>query len=207
VVPAKESKPYHVNEIARIWRGSPHPKNIALLDNDFFGGPEWRERAEEMMIPGFRICLNQGINIRSLTEEQAEVLARLPLYDFKFQRRRIYTAWDSIREMKVFMRGVERLAKYGCEPSKLLVYMLIGFEPGETDELRLQRFHELVKLGAKPYPMPYNNADKDLRRFQRWAVTGAHRKVSYADYDPSTYDRERRHGRDPENTLPFVLVP
>jgi hypothetical protein len=205
-VPAKEGKPYHVNEVARIWRGSPWPKHIALLDNDFFGGPQWRERAQEMMIPGFKICLNQGINIRSLTDEQAEILASLPLYDFQFQERRIYTAWDSIRELKVFMRGVERLTKYGCPPSRLMVYMLIGYEPGETDELRLQRFNELVNLGAKPYPMPYNNADKRLRRFQRWAVTGAHTVVSFADYDPRTYDRERRRGDDQQEMLPFEIV-
>lgn len=116
---------------------------------------------------GFRVCLNQGVNLRDLTDEQAEVLAGLPLYDFKFRRRRIYTAWDSLREVRLFMRGVERLTRYGCPPTRLLVYMLIGYEPGETDDLRLQRFNELVKLGCKPYPMPYNSRDPALRRFQR----------------------------------------
>jgi hypothetical protein len=201
VVPTKEGRPKEVSEVIRIWRGEPWPRHVALLDNDFFS-TGWERRAAGMA--GFRVCLNQGVNLRDLTDEQAEVLAGLPLYDFKFRRRRIYTAWDSLREVRLFMRGVERLARYGCPPTRLLVYMLIGYEPGETDDLRLQRFNELVKLGCKPYPMPYNSRDPALRRFQRWAVTGAHKCVPFAEYDSTSHDRKRRNRRI-FDSVPFEL--
>ena len=44
VVPKKEGKPRSANTIADIWRGKPHPKKLHLLDNDFFGNPDWRAR-------------------------------------------------------------------------------------------------------------------------------------------------------------------
>ena len=68
VVPKKEGKPRSVNTIASIWRGEPYPKHLHLLDNDFFGQPreQWEARIGEMIDGGFRVCLNQGINIRMI---------------------------------------------------------------------------------------------------------------------------------------------
>ena len=31
-----------------IWRKESYPRNIVLLDNDFFGQPNWRRRIEEI---------------------------------------------------------------------------------------------------------------------------------------------------------------
>ena len=37
VVPGKEGKNRDNGPIHQIWRGEPHPKEIILMDNDFFG--------------------------------------------------------------------------------------------------------------------------------------------------------------------------
>ncbi len=37
VVPQKEGKNRSTQTIAEIWRGAGHPRNLHLLDNDFFG--------------------------------------------------------------------------------------------------------------------------------------------------------------------------
>ena len=39
-----------------IWRGEGYPKNIVLLDNDFFGQPKpaWRALLDEARVGGFR---------------------------------------------------------------------------------------------------------------------------------------------------------
>jgi hypothetical protein len=80
VVPAKEGKPRSVNP-SPIWRGEPYPKHLHLLDNDFFGQPEWRERVAEIRDGGFKVCMSQGINVRLIDEEAAKALATIEYRD------------------------------------------------------------------------------------------------------------------------------
>jgi hypothetical protein len=98
VVPQKEGKARSFNTIHDIWRGPPYPKHLRLLDNDFFGQrrEQWQARIEESRAGGFKVCLNQGINIRMIDDESAAALASIPLYDDSFSTRRLYTAWDNI---------------------------------------------------------------------------------------------------------------
>lgn len=79
VVPVLEGRARSNSTIARIWRGPGHPKRIALLDNDFFGNPEWRAVADEVVEGGYEVCINQGINVRALAgrTKVAGVLGRL----------------------------------------------------------------------------------------------------------------------------------
>lgn len=132
VVPNKEGRPHHANTVRSIWRGEGHPKHLHLLDNDFFGGPHWRERISEIRDGGFKVCLNQGINVRLINEEAAEALASVEYRDDQFHERRLYTAWDNFKNESVFFRGVDRLEKAGIPPRHLMAYMLIGFDPKET---------------------------------------------------------------------------
>lgn len=60
----REGEARGVSTLHEIWRGEPWPKHIVLLDNDFFGQKEWQERLREAIDGGFKICFNQGINIR-----------------------------------------------------------------------------------------------------------------------------------------------
>lgn len=184
VVPAKEGKPRSVNTIADIWRGAGHPKSLHLLDNDFFGQPReaWRERLREVRDGGFKVCFNQGINIRLVDDEIAAQLATVQYRDDSFRERRLYTAWDNLRDEAVFFRGVDRLEHAGIPPSHLMAYMLVGFDPTETEERRFHRFARMVERGIRPYPMVYDRSRRDLTAFQRWAVTGLYRAVAWADY-------------------------
>ncbi len=184
VVPQKEGKPRSTQTIWDIWRRDPHPKKLHLLDNDFFGQPkeQWRQRIKEIQDGGFRVTLSQGINVRLIDDEAAEALASIEYRDTKFQRRKLYMAWDNLRDEKVFFRGVERLRKAGIPPTHLRVYMLIGFDPLETWKRIFHRFDKMVELGIEPYPMVFNNKRKDLKAFQRWVVTGLYRAVPWEDY-------------------------
>jgi hypothetical protein len=182
VVPKKEGKPTSVNTIESIWRGEPYPKKLHLLDNDFFGGPEWRERIKEIRDGGFRVCLSQGINTRLINDEAAEALASIQYRDTKFKERRLYTAWDNLGDEKVFFRGVDTLQRAGIPPTHLRTYMLIGFAKDETWERIWHRFNRMVEMGIEPYPMVYDRGRKDLCAFQRWVITGLYRAVPWEDY-------------------------
>src|SRR5256885_16921060 len=84
VVPDKEGFPVGAQTIAEIWRGDPYPRKLHLLDNDFFGGPAWRSRIDEIRQGGFKVCMAQGFNTRLITPEAAEALASVEYRNTKF---------------------------------------------------------------------------------------------------------------------------
>ena len=182
VVPKKEGKPRSVNTIWDIFRGDPWPRCLHLLDNDFFGQDVWRERIAEIRDGGFKVSFNQGINVRFITDEAAEALASIEYRDDQFQHRRIYTAWDNRKDEKIFFRGIDMLERAGIPGKHVMAYMLIGYDPHETEDARLDRFHKMTKRGILPFPMVYDRSRKDLKHFQRWAVTGLYRAVPWEDY-------------------------
>lgn len=183
VVPKKEGRPRSVNTIADIYRPGT-PKNVCLLDNDFFGQPQeqWLARINEIKDGGFKVAFNQGINIRLITDEASHWLAQIPYYDDQFKTRRLYTAWDNLKDERIFFDGVDRLESAGVPPTHLMVYMLIGFDPSETWERIFHRFDRMVERGIKPYPMVYNNNRQDLRKFQRWVVRGYYRFIPWHNF-------------------------
>ncbi|RWQ35544.1 MAG: radical SAM protein [Mesorhizobium sp.] len=191
VVPGKEGRPVSVATVADIWRGTgknyPHPKHLHLLDNDFFGQSEdqWRARIEEVREGGFKVSFTQGINVRAMTEDVAAALATIEYRDDAFSRRRLYTAWDNLKDEDVFFRGVDLLRRHGIPPSHLMVFMLVGFDKRETWDRIFHRFNRMVDLGIRPYPMVFDHTRRDLKRFQRWVVTGLYRAVPFDQYDPS----------------------
>lgn len=184
VVPAKEGKPRPTSTVMDIWRGNEHPRKLLLLDSDFFGQPEdaWRERINEIRAGGFRVCLEQGINIRTITDDQAVALASIEYRCTGFKRRRLYCAWDRLRDERRFFEGVDRLERAGVPPRHLRAYMLIGHDPEETIKSRLYRFNRMVGRGIEPYPMPIDRKRKDLMAFSRWATTGLYRAVPWEEY-------------------------
>jgi hypothetical protein len=182
VVPKKEGKNRSAATIAEIWRGPPYPKKLHLLDNDFFGNPDWRERLREIREGKFRVCLSQGINVRLINQEAAEALATIEYRDTKFQRKRLYTAWDNLKDEGVFFRGMDTLERAGIPALNVMAYMLIGYDKAETWERIWHRFNRMVERGIKPYPMVYDRRRKDLCRFQRWVNMGLYRIVPWDEY-------------------------
>lgn len=183
VVPQKEGRPRSVNSISDIWRPDTE-RCVVLLDNDFFGQPQeqWQARLGEILDGDFRVCFNQGINIRLIDDESAHWLSKIKYYDDQFTTRRLYTAWDNLKDEHIFFDGVEKLERHGISPKHLMVYMLIGFDPTETMERIMYRFNRMVERGIRPYPMVYNNKDKMLKKFQRWVVRRYYEFVKWEDY-------------------------
>ena len=78
-----------------------------------------------------------------------------------------------------------------------MAYMLIGWDKRETWERIHHRFERMVARGVKPYPMVFDCRDTDperyhdLKRFQRWAVTGLYRVIPFADYDAGRKSRNK----------------
>ena len=186
VVPKKEGGISTGRPIAEIWRGDPWPRHVVLLDNDFFGHPEWRARVRELTDGQFRVCLTQGINVRLIDDEGAEALASLDYRDGTFRERRLYTALDNPKDTGRFEAGVGRLIDHGVKGRHILVYMLIGFWPGETSADRIARLKTIRAMGALPYPMPFVRTP-ELIGFQRWAIGGYDRQIPWTDWAHADY--------------------
>lgn len=178
VVPRKEGRARPHMSIGEIWRGGEYPRQLLLLDNDFFGNSQWKERHREMVDGGFAVSFSQGINARMLNEETATAIAALKYQDDSMSRPRIYTAWDSKPDERRLFRGLECLVRAGVKPDHIMVYMLVGYWPGETHADREYRRTRLRAFGARPYPMPYVRTD-ELRWFQGWVVTRADLHVTW----------------------------
>ena len=183
VVPKKEGRPRSTNTINNIWReGTEH--NVVLLDNDFFGQSvdQWQARIAELQDGSFRVSFNQGVNIRLVNDEAAAALASVDYYDDQFKTRRLYTAWDKLGDEQIFFRGLERLQKVGIPPQHVMVYMLVGYAPGETMKEVMYRFQQLKDAGCKPFPMVYDRSKRDLVAFQRWVIRRYHEFIPWIEY-------------------------
>ena len=217
-VPRAEGPVREVATVADLWRGAPWPRDVVLLDNDPFGNPSWRERVAEVHQGDYRVSWTQGINMRLVNDEAAEALAGLfhadRLWNDSFDRRAIYTAWDSRPDERTLFRGLDAIAQHGVSPRDVVVYVLVGFDgvgkparPVHEDDL--YRIAKLREWGAFPYPMPY---DRDTRVHEerpdregeerrartarglvglaRW-VQGYDRRIPWAEWEAAGYRPEK----------------
>lgn len=203
-VPVIEPEMRQDESVHSIWRGEGYPKNLILWDNDTFGAKEWRSTFKAIIDGGYRVSFNQGINARLMSDENAEVFAATPCYSDDFKVRRWYTAWDNKVDEEILFRGLRSMVKYGIKPDNIMVYVLIGFWPGETHEDRDYRRHRLREFGVRPYPMPFKRPahhrgcacpECETRRewvgFQRWVVNSAYDKwVPWAEWKAAKYRPE-----------------
>lgn len=189
VVPAKEGAVQSAQSIGEIWRGDPWPRELILLDNDFFGQAAWRERIDEIRAGGFKVNFTQGINARTIGDEEAAALASVDYRDSSMRTRRLYAAWDNRKDEARLFRGLELLIKHGVKPDHIMVYMLVGYWPGETAEDRDYRRARLREFGARPYPMPYVRTP-ELVGFQRWVVGAYDKRIAWNEWARAAYRPE-----------------
>jgi hypothetical protein len=136
-----------------------------------------------------------------LTEEAAAALASVDYRDDSFKDRRIYTAWDSLPDEDKLFRGLGWLRDHGVKPDHVMVYMLIGYWPGETAADREYRRRRLREFGCRPYPMPFARTP-ELVGFQRWVIGSYDKRIPWEDWERARYRPEHLGMRDAAPTLP-----
>ena len=93
-VPQKEGRPSHNSNIDNLLLNPNGGDRLMLLDNDFFGSPNWKEDLQRIIELDLKVCFVQGLNIRIITKEQAELLVQCRYYNGKFKKRYL-VAWAS----------------------------------------------------------------------------------------------------------------
>jgi len=184
-VPKKEGRPYNYNTIDEILINPKGGNRLMLLDNDFFGGAEWKENLLRIIELKLKVCFVQGLNIRILTDEQAELLARCNYTNSKFNQKYLTFAWDRFNDGKLIFKGIERCNKAGIPSKHMQFFVLIGFD--STHDQNMERVMKLKELGCMPFVMPYDKNDPYQKAFTRWVnFRPVFKTVKWEDYKYSS---------------------
>lgn len=179
VVPKKDGKFRVVGDIYNFWKTSENycvsQDKIMLLDGSINTDEgHFIKICSQIKKHSLRVDFNQGLDIRYLTDIQAEALAGLLLW------KQIHFAWDFINIEKDVIRGIEILKKHRLQNSSMF-YVLIGYNTARDEDL--YRVETLKNLGIDPFVMPYNKFDPYQKDFARWVNHKAiFKSVKWEDY-------------------------
>lgn len=196
-VPKKEGRAKSYNTIDEILTNPSGGNRIMLLDNDFFGGSDWKINLERIIELKLKVCFVQGLNIRIITDEQAELLSKCNYQNSKFNQKYLTFAWDRYNDGKIVKAGIERCNKAGIPCKHMQFFVLIGFDT--TPEQDLERVMSLKELGCMPFAMPYNKDDHYQKAFTRWVNHRATFKS--CSWDQYKYNQGTKFQRSVANTL------
>lgn len=165
-VPKKEGRPYRYNTIDEILINPKGGNRLMLLDNDFFGGEDWKINLERIIELKLKVCFVQGLNIRIITEEQAALLAKCNYQNSKFNQKYLTFAWDRFNDGKIVKKGIEICNNAGIPCNHMQFFVLVGFDT--TPDQDMQRVMTLMEIGCMPFVMPYKKDDPYQKAFARW---------------------------------------
>jgi len=155
---------------------------IIIMDGNFLASPLWKQKLQEIIDKQWKVSFNQGLDLRLINDKKAEMLSRVKYYDWKFKTRRLYFAWDDVKDEKQALDGLNLLLKYvPCR--HIMVYILVGFNSKFDDDL--YRVNKLIELGVLPFVMIYNrdtNIDKKLHGFARWVNKRYYKICTWKNY-------------------------
>lgn len=161
-VEAKEGrKAYKVADLSEFWRGQ---KNIVLLDSNPIACREWKIIMQQLIDSKSWVDFSQGVDIRLMTEEKAEMIKQI-------KTKNIHFAWDRYEDKDIVIPKFKMFKEItGWDYRKMAVYMLCNFDT--TFEQDLERVYTLRDLGYNPYVMLYNKdaipKGHRLLHLQRW---------------------------------------
>ncbi len=154
-------KSYKVADLDTFWRGQ---KNIVLLDPNITACKDWKELFQQLIDSKAWIDFSQGLDIRTMSGEKAEMLKKMKI-------KQVHFAWDRYEDKEIIIPKFKMFAEQtGWGYQKMTVYVLCNFKT--TFEQDLERIYTLRDLGYSPYVMLYDKGDipagHRLRKLQRY---------------------------------------
>jgi hypothetical protein len=158
IVSEKEGKiSKRVADLEQFWNGQ---KEIIIMDPNLLACTDWKLLLQQLINSKSLIDINQGFDIRVMTDEKAYMVNQLKV-------KMLHFAWDNY-EFKTYDKLKEFRNQFDFDFRKLRVYVLTNFNT--TFEQDLERVYKLRELGYDPYVMIYEKktAPKTIRKLQRW---------------------------------------
>lgn len=153
---------YKVANLSEFWRGQ---KNIVLCDPNILACKEWKPLLQQLIESNAYVDFNQGLDIRMMTEEKAQMLSKIKIKNIHF-------AWDRYQDKDIIIPKLKLFSdiKYkGKNPDhNAIVYVLVNFDT--TTEQDLERIYTLREMGYWAYVMVYDkeHADPIYKDLSRW---------------------------------------
>ena len=157
-------------------------QKVKPYDNNFLACPTWKEKLQYFIDTKAKVCFNQGLDLRLVDEEKAEMLAKLNYRDDSFKTKRLYFAWDNIKDEEAVFKGVKYILEAGIKPTHLMLYMIVNNGEKMTDNL--YKIAKMKELGIKPYVMVKNKltADPIYKKLQRWVNRRYYNFIEWEDF-------------------------
>lgn len=140
---------------------------ICLLNNNTFMDKSWQETFQEIWDADLSVMDENGYDLRLLDDEKAEALHKTKWAT------PLHFAWDRMQDEQEVVRGLRLLKKYHLRSTSNGVYVLIGYDTTEQEDL--YRCQVINDYGLTPYPMPYVS-NVYTRRFKRFMNLHYYRK-------------------------------
>lgn len=161
-VAIKEGKCSHkVADLSEFWNGQ---KNIVLCDPNILACKEWKDLLQQLIDSKAYVDFNQGLDIRLMTDEKAEMLKQVKV-------KRVHFAWDRYEDKDIVVPKFQMFKDAtGWGRAKMVVFCLTNFNSTLTQDL--ERIYTLRDMGYDPYVMVYDKehtkSTDTIRRIQRW---------------------------------------
>jgi hypothetical protein len=163
-VKAKEGlKSYKVADLSEFWNGQ---KNIVLCDPNILACKDWKPLLQQLIDSNAWIDINQGLDIRLMTEEKAEMIKKLKI-------KKLHFAWDRYEDKDIVVPKFKIFKELtNIDIRKLIVYVLCGDREKRVLDTDLERIYTLRDMGFWAYVMLYDKENipkgHELRKLQRW---------------------------------------
>ena len=128
-----------VSELSEFWHGK---KKIVLCDPNLIACREWKPLMQQLIDSKAKVNLNQGVDIRLMTPEKAQMIKQLRIDSIHF-------AWDRYEDKEKILPKFEMFKEItGWGVQKVGVFVLTNFDT--TIEQDLDRIYTLRDMGYNP---------------------------------------------------------
>ena len=150
-----------VADLSEFWNGQ---KNIVLCDPNILACKEWKSLLQQLVDSKAWIDINQGLDIRLMTKEKAELIKQMKIKELHF-------AWDRYEDKDIIVPKFKMFKEITqIDIRKLIVFVLCNFDT--TIDQDLERIYTLRDLGYWAYVMLYDKEhipkNSKLRKMARW---------------------------------------
>ena len=150
-----------VADLSEFWNGQ---KNIVLCDPNILACREWKDLLQQLIDSKAWVDINQGLDIRLMTEEKAEMLKQIKIKQWHF-------AWDRYQDKEKIIPKFKMFKEItNINERSLIVYVLCNYDT--TLEQDLERIYTLREMGYWAYVMLYDKehipSGHILKKLARW---------------------------------------
>lgn len=162
IVGKKEGKcSKKVADLSEFWNGQ---KNIVLCDPNILACKDWKELLQQLIDSKANVDFNQGLDIRLMTEEKAEMLNQIKMKEIHF-------AWDRYEDKDLILEKLKmyaEISKFKPHNHHAHIYTIVNYDT--TFEQDLERIYTLREMGYWAYVMIYDkqHCEQKYKDLQRW---------------------------------------